>query len=56
MAFDAHAVAAARFARSILHKMKELLCKLEVTLGSDTTDLALGVDMMNSGQVTAGVL
>lgn len=37
---EEHAVAACRFARSCLKKMKELTRKLEVTLGPDTADLA----------------
>jgi class 3 adenylate cyclase len=52
---DDHAIAAARFSRFILQRMKELARTLEVTLGPDTTDLKLRVGM-NSGQVTAGVL
>lgn len=52
---DDHAVDAARFARSILEKMKELTHQLEVTLGPDTADLELRIGI-HSGQVTAGVL
>jgi class 3 adenylate cyclase len=45
----------ARFARDSLEKMGELVLQLEVTLGPDTTDLAMRVGL-HSGPVTAGVL
>ena len=45
----------ARFARDCLEKMGEMVLKLEVTLGPDTTDLAMRVGF-HSGPVTAGVL
>jgi class 3 adenylate cyclase len=50
-----HAVVMARFARDSLEKMGEMLLKLAVTLGPDTTDLAMRVGL-HSGPVTAGVL
>ncbi|KAL3937168.1 MAG: hypothetical protein SGBAC_007652 [Bacillariaceae sp.] len=52
---EEHAVAACRFARSCLKKMKEITLKLEVSLGPDTADLAMRIGL-HSGQVTAGVL
>ncbi|KAL3937629.1 MAG: hypothetical protein SGBAC_007303 [Bacillariaceae sp.] len=52
---EEHAIAACRFARSCLKKMKEMTLKLEVSLGPDTADLAIRIGI-NSGQVTAGVL
>eukprot|EP00526_Cylindrotheca_closterium_P004051 CAMPEP_0113631926 /NCGR_PEP_ID=MMETSP0017_2-20120614/16591_1 /TAXON_ID=2856 /ORGANISM="Cylindrotheca closterium" /LENGTH=1166 /DNA_ID=CAMNT_0000542455 /DNA_START=14 /DNA_END=3514 /DNA_ORIENTATION=+ /assembly_acc=CAM_ASM_000147 len=52
---EEHAVAACRFARSCLKKMKEITLKLEVSLGPDTSDLDLRTGI-HSGQVTAGVL
>ena len=50
-----HAVAMARFANEILHKIHELTKKMEVTLGPDTADLTVRVGL-HSGPVTAGVL
>eukprot|EP00980_Cylindrotheca_fusiformis_P005314 scaffold1136_cov146-Cylindrotheca_fusiformis.AAC.27 len=50
-----HAVAACRFARDCLRKMKDVILKLEVSLGPDTSDLDLRTGI-HSGQVTAGVL
>lgn len=50
-----HAVAMAAFARDCIVKMNELTRKLEVTLGPDTTELALRVGL-HSGPVTGGVL
>ncbi|CAJ1935112.1 unnamed protein product [Cylindrotheca closterium] len=50
-----HAVAACKFARDCLKKMKEITLKLDVTLGPDTSGLRLRVGI-HSGQVTAGVL
>jgi class 3 adenylate cyclase len=40
---EEHAIAACRFARSCLKKMKEMTLKLEVTLGPDTADLGIRV-------------
>mmetsp|Transcript_15180 Transcript_15180/g.37235 ORF Transcript_15180/g.37235 Transcript_15180/m.37235 type:complete len:1187 (+) Transcript_15180:134-3694(+) len=52
---EEHAVAACKFARDCVKKMKEITLKLEVSLGPDTSDLRLRVGI-HSGQVTAGVL
>lgn len=40
---EEHAVAACKFAKSCLKKMKEITLKLEVSLGPDTADLGLRV-------------
>ena len=45
----------ARFARDILSKMKNLVRKLEVSLGPDTADLTIRIGI-HTGQCTAGVL
>jgi hypothetical protein len=45
----------AKFARDCVAEMKEVVHKLEVTLGPDTADLAIRVGL-HSGPVTAGVL
>ena len=50
-----HAVAMARFARDILHKMRDMVKQMVVELGPDTEDLGLRVGL-HSGPVTAGVL
>ncbi|CAJ1963434.1 unnamed protein product [Cylindrotheca closterium] len=52
---EEHAVAACKFARDCMRKMKDITLKLEVSLGPDTSDLELRVGI-HSGQVTAGVL
>ena len=52
---DDHAAAAAKFAKAILNKFRDLTQKLEVALGPDTADLGLRIGL-HSGQVTAGVL
>lgn len=45
----------AMFAKEVLDKFRELVEKLEVELGPDTTDLGLRTGL-HSGPVTAGVL
>jgi class 3 adenylate cyclase len=50
-----HAVRMVKFARDCNLKMRGLLEELEMSLGDDTTDLAMRVGM-HSGGVTAGVL
>lgn len=50
-----HVEVIAKFAREILAAMTGLTRNLEVSLGPDTTDLALRIGV-HSGQVTAGVL
>ena len=50
-----HAVAMCRFARDCLRKTKELVRKLEATLGPDTASLSMRVGI-HSGPVTGGVL
>ena len=50
-----HAVAMARFARDILHKMRDMVKQMVVELGPDTEDLGLRIGL-HSGPVTAGVL
>ena len=50
-----HAVAMCRFARDCLYRMGDVVRRLEVTLGPDTSELALRVGL-HSGPVTAGVL
>lgn len=45
----------ARFARDCLHRMNDLVKKLEVTLGPDTAELSMRFGL-HSGPVTAGVL
>jgi hypothetical protein len=45
----------AKFARDCVAEMKEVVHKLEVTLGPDTAELAIRVGL-HSGPVTAGVL
>ncbi|KAL3929007.1 MAG: hypothetical protein SGBAC_012399 [Bacillariaceae sp.] len=52
---EEHALCASKFARDCLKKMKEIVVKLEVTLGPGTAELDLRVGI-HSGQVTAGVL
>ena len=48
-------VRSAKFARDALDITPRLLAKLEITMGPDTSDLAVRIGM-HSGQVTAGVL
>jgi class 3 adenylate cyclase len=50
-----HAVAMAQFARECMFKMRELVQKLERTLGPDTGELSLRCGL-HSGPVTGGVL
>jgi class 3 adenylate cyclase len=50
-----HAIRMVKFARDCMQKMGGLLAELEMTLGDDTTELAMRVGM-HSGGVTAGVL
>lgn len=50
-----HAQVMARFAFDCRYKMNELVKELEVTLGPDTTELAIRIGL-HSGPVTAGVL
>jgi class 3 adenylate cyclase len=50
-----HALIMTRFAYECLHRIKEILQKLEVSLGPGTTDLAMRFGL-HSGPVTAGVL
>jgi class 3 adenylate cyclase len=50
-----HAVRMVRFARDCILQMAVLLEELELSLGDDTTNLAMRVGM-HSGGVTAGVL
>eukprot|EP00977_Amphora_coffeiformis_P013348 scaffold3471_cov175-Amphora_coffeaeformis.AAC.22 len=50
-----HAIAMARFCHDIMVRMSTLVKKLEVTLGPDTGELSLRIDM-HSGPVTAGML
>jgi Adenylate and Guanylate cyclase catalytic domain len=50
-----HAITMAKFSRDCLHKMKDIVDHLEVTLGPDTADLSLRIGL-NSGPTTAGVL
>jgi class 3 adenylate cyclase len=50
-----HAVRMVKFARDCILQMAVLLEELEMSLGDDTTDLAMRVGM-HSGGVTAGVL
>ena len=50
-----HAVVMAKFSTDCMHKMKELVHKLETTLGPDTADLDMRIGL-HSGPVTAGVL
>jgi class 3 adenylate cyclase len=52
---DDHAEMMARFAHLCLYKMRELVKRLEVTLGPSTGDLSARCGM-HSGPVTAGVL
>ena len=46
---DLMIVSAAKFARDCLKKMKEIVVKLEVTLGPDTADLDLRVGLHRYG-------
>jgi len=50
-----HAISVAKFARDCMHKMPDVVRKLEILLGPDTADLELRIGI-NTGQVTAGVL
>jgi class 3 adenylate cyclase len=50
-----HAVAVCRFAKDCRRKMNEVVQKLEVWLGPDTSDLRMRF-AINTGPVTAGVL
>ena len=50
-----HAVAMTRFARDCMHRMHQLVRKLEIVLGPDTADLSMRFGL-HSGPVTAGVL
>jgi Adenylate and Guanylate cyclase catalytic domain len=50
-----HAPAMAMFAKEVLEKFEELVEKLEVELGPDTTELGLRTGL-HTGPVTAGVL
>lgn len=50
-----HAVAVARFAKECREKMADVVQKLEVFLGPDTSDLRMRF-AINTGPVTAGVL
>ena len=43
LCFDRGAVCVARFARDIVWKMKDIIQRLEVSLGPETSDLALRV-------------
>ena len=48
---DNHALAVAKFARDCMHKMPDVVHKLEILLGPDTADLELRIGI-NTGQVT----
>ena len=52
---DDHAVLMAEFSKACMKKMKELVHKMELTLGPDTGDLSMRFGL-HSGPVTAGVL
>ena len=48
-----HAVVMARFARDCMYRLRDVLHRIEVELGPDTTDLTLRIGL-HSGPVTAG--
>lgn len=50
-----HAVVMARFATECLRQMKDLVRRLEITLGPDTGELSMRLGL-HSGPVIAGVL
>ncbi|CAB9500970.1 Receptor-type guanylate cyclase gcy [Seminavis robusta] len=52
---EEHAVIMCQFARECMSKMYEVTAALELTLGPDTSDLAMRMGL-HSGPVTAGVL